>query len=102
MSNYYQHYYNGKHYIPATGKTVKRIGLEESKFGKDTTEKQREYHANLLSFLEAKGVLQYGRKGLDRPRNRSDCRSKINALLTILKKEGLAEEFFSKNKEEEK
>ncbi len=102
MGNYYQHYYNGKHYIQTVGETVKRIGREEFKFGKDTTEKQREYHADLLNFLEAKGVLQYGRKGLDRPRNRNDCRSKINALLTILKKEGLAEEFFGKNKEEEK
>ena len=103
MSNYYQCYYNSKcHLQEGPGKTVKLVGFLEARSSKHITDAQKEFHTDLLNFLEEKGVLQYGRKGLDRPRNRNDCRSKINALLTILKKEGLAEEFFGKNKEEEK
>lgn len=93
MANYYQSYYQGKHYNGvSSGYETKKACAILAKDKGVTTEKQLAYHASLLSFLKGKGVV-FGTI-FEKPRSKKDCCTKINGLLTLLYKNNLQDEFF--------
>ena len=94
--NYYQAYFQGGYAKERPGLSVKRVLQDERA---TVTDKQFKFHADLIAFLESKGRDPIPFK---KPRDRRDCRSKINAMLTTLKKNGWAEEFFGKSADGER
>ena len=92
--HHFQAYGNGK-YADAKGLSV----CEVVKNNWDTpSAAQMEYHKALLSFMESKGLNTIRFK---RFRNRRELRSKISGMLTIIRKAGLAEEFFGEDRDAE-
>lgn len=95
MANYFQSYYQGKKFKECPGKAINAWAYDKAHEG--YTDKQLQYHANLCNFLRDRGI---DVSTFERPRNKNDCHSKINALNTILRKNGLDEEFYSEKTEE--
>lgn len=87
--NRYHSYYQGKKYEVTPGASVKSWARDKGR--EMATAKQFEYHSSLVKFLNSKGIKT---TVFEKPRTKSDCKSKINAMLTILRKNGLEEEFF--------
>ena len=89
--SYYKAYYQnpGKYRIPKPGETMRR----NAKADYAPTDKQQAFYNNLLSFLRGKGVDTFI---FERVRSKSDCNSKINAMITTIRKNGWYEEMFGK------
>ena len=85
-------YKNGK-YIPAH-----RLKTQDEKAKEiEPTRKQVEYRDDLYKFCVKKGIAgDKFRLG----RTKREITANINALITILKKHGFADEFFGKNHDE--
>lgn len=62
----------------------------------EPTTKQAKYMDDLYNFCKQKGVIK---EGFRLGRTKSGITSSINALITILNKNGLAEEFFGGRKD---
>ena len=92
MSNYYQRYFQGKYGISSPGETGKRF----YKGNYIPSDKQVAFHKELCKFLESKGVNVSIFRAY---RTKKDCAAKINGLITTLKKNGYAEEFFGSREE---
>lgn len=88
--NYYQHYYQGKWGNPKAGHTIEQTIKSFTR--KPISDKAKAYHNDLLTFLILKGVTDG--KLFGRPKNKRDLSSKINAMKTLVYKNGLAEEFY--------
>lgn len=86
--NYYQQYFQGKYGISCPGETGKRF----YKGNYIPSDKQIAFHKELYEFLENKGANVSIFRAY---KTRRDCATKINGLITTLKKNGYAEEFFS-------
>lgn len=84
-------YYQGKKWNDAPGRATK---LYFKTTYCETTNKQVEYHKALVAFLKSKG---YNPNIYDRPKDKADCRTKISGMLTVLRKNGWADEFFGKD-----
>lgn len=92
--HHFQAYGNGK-YADAKGLSV----CEVVKNNRDTpSAAQMEYHKALISFMQSKG---FDTTGFKHYRNRREMRSKISGMLTIIRKAGLAEEFFGEDRDAE-
>jgi len=89
--NRYHSYYKGNLYKATPGYNVKKLARDKAREG--TTDAQRKYHANLIAFFKENGLSV---ECFKRPRNKRDCTSKINGMITILKKNGLDAEFFGR------
>lgn len=95
--NYFQSYGNAY----KKGERIKTITDRQCyRLAHDGTisDKQMQYHTDLFNFLLDKGLVRAG-DVFDKPRNKKDCMSKINALRTILYKNGLNDEFYKKDGE---
>lgn len=87
MANFYQSFYNG-HRPTATDRLNCCRGHEAA------SDKQRAYFDALESFLKERDLYD---GFLGKPRNRNECKSKINAMHTILKKHGLQDEWAARD-----
>ena len=95
--NYYRSYYQSERLnTPTTGESVRRTVRDQATRPRTGSEAQRAYHAALLAFLNGKGAPTYR---FDRPRSVSDCSSKINAMRTVIRKNGWEEEFYGRETE---
>lgn len=92
MGNYFQQYFQGKYGIVSPGKTGKHF----YKTNYIPSDKQVAYHKNLCEFLDEKGVDISLFKTY---KTKKECSSKINGLLTTLKKRGYEKEFFGSKEE---
>ena len=86
-------YYQGKGWNDDPGRATK---LYFKTTHQETSEKQIEYHKALIAFLKSKG---YDPRIFDRPKDKRDCRGKIGAMITVMRKHGWDEEFFGKPQE---
>ena len=92
MGNYFQQYFQGKYGVVCPGKTGKSF----YKTNYIPSDKQITFHKDLCEFLDGKGVdISIFKKY----RTKRDCGSKINGLLTTLKKSGYEKEFFRSEEE---
>lgn len=92
MSNYYQHYYNGKHYRgQAPGTETFRLKL--ANYYSQGTQRQKKLHADLLKFCKENNLLKYPMRG---PRDFREASCQIKAMYTIIDKHGLMDKWKSK------
>lgn len=92
--NYYQYYYQhhaankNKLREESPGKSdrnrIKAVGYIPS-------DKQIEFHGKLVNFFKDHGLKT---SLFERPRNKDDYRRAINAMFTVLKKNGLYDNYF--------
>ncbi len=87
MANFYQSYYNGYRQT-----AVDKINIQRGR--EAVSNKQRAYFDALESFLSERGLYN---GFLGKPRNRNECKTKINALHTIIKKNGLQDEWAARD-----
>lgn len=89
--SYYKFYYQNadKYRKPKAGETIRRHYRDSYA----PTDKQQALYNNLLSFLRGKGVDTFI---FERVRSKSDCHSKINSMVTTIRKNGWYEEMFGK------
>ena len=88
--NYYQNYYQGKWNKRKAGRSIDQTIKHFAR--KPISDKAKAYHNDLLTFLVLKGVTDG--KCFNRPKNKHDLSSNINAMKTLIYKNGLAEEFY--------
>ena len=88
--NYYQHYYQGKWGGQRAGHSIEQTIKYFAR--KPISDKAKAYHNDLLTFLTLKGVTNG--KPFCHPKNKRDLSSQINAMKTLVYKNGLAEEFY--------
>lgn len=88
--NYYQNYYQGKWNNQKAGHSIDQTIKHFAR--KPISDKAIAYHNDLLTFLILKGVTDG--KPFGRPKDKRDLSSKINAMKTLVYKNGLAEEFY--------
>ena len=88
-NGYYKRYYNGDARLKAKpGYTTNWVVKEYMRDRRP--EKQIEYHKSILKFLKDHNV---DTSLFERPRNSYDCKQKINAMFTTIRKNGLYEEY---------
>ena len=105
MGNYYSMYYNKKaHKVrkseplePRAGSLIHTMRKSEAR-SVSTTDKQKQYHQFLVQFLREHGV---DTTIIDKPRDRQDCKRCINTAFTLMKKNGLYEEYMEKRRKEQ-
>lgn len=97
MGNYYSAYYNDKASKVRKSESLElRAGSIIHQMRKDEstsislTDKQKHYHKHLVQFLKDHGV---DTSLIDRPRNRQDCKRCINTAFTLMKKNGIFDEY---------
>lgn len=90
MGNYFQNYYQAKKSGLANGSS---LGAMKRDGAYRPTDKQMQYHRALVAFCKERGI-PVG--PFERFGNKDDCSSKIRAMITVLKKHGLADEFFGR------
>ncbi len=94
MSNYIQKYYQGNRAKVEPGKSITNYLRDMNHSERNVSVSQDNYRKDLIAFLEKKGV-EFPWMRLP-ARNMREGKAKINAMITILRKNGWAEEFFSK------
>lgn len=94
MSNYYQKYYQGNRAKEDAGRTIRDLRRDMNPSERNVSVSQEKYRKDLIAFLEMKGV-EFPWMRLP-ARNKREGSAKINAMLTILKKNGWDKEFFEK------
>ena len=105
MGNYYSMYYNQKAnkvrksetLEPRAGSIITTMRKREAT-SPSVTDKQKEYHASLVQFLRKHGV---DTSIIDRPRDRQDGKRCINTAFTLIKKNGLYDEYMEKRRKEQ-
>jgi len=93
--NYYQSFYNkqGDDYKVNNFHVDKVLKNRWDRTKKLPTNTQMQYHKDLIDFLASKGVEV---RSFLKPRNSKICSSRINAMWTIIKKNGWEAEFQEK------
>ena len=96
--NGFHKYYQGKLYEVRAGVAVKGIARDIAT-GKVPNDKQLDFYKTTRKFFVSK-MGESNFRPLRPPRNGKDCGSKINAMLTIIRKKGWEKEFFDSMKKE--
>ena len=94
MSNYYQKYYQGNRVKESPGRTIRDLLRDMNHSDRNVSVSQDNYRKALIAFLEKKGV-EFPWMRLP-ARNMREGKAKINAMITILRKNGWDKEFFEK------
>lgn len=94
MSNYYQKYYQGNRAREEAGRSITNYLRDMNHSDRNVSVSQDNYRKALIAFLEKKGV-EFPWMRLP-ARNMREGKAKINAMITILRKNGWDKEFFEK------
>lgn len=94
MSNYFQKYYQGNLAKEDPGRAIRDLRRAMNHSERNVSVSQDNYRKDLIAFLEKKGV-EFPWMRLP-ARNMQEGKAKINAMLTIIKKNGWDKEFFEK------